>query len=102
MRSPRPRFIRCARIAEAGRLVEVAARVQLVIVVEDKGRTVKIITSGFTDKIDDRSRIPAIFSEKLVGHDSGFLNGIRIVQRYLASRNTWVVDVLTVDHKVVR
>src|SRR5688572_1616458 len=101
MRSPRPRFIRCARIAEAGRLVEVAARVQLVIVVEDKGRTVKIITSGFTDKINDRSRISAVFCEKLVGYYPGFLNGIRIVKRYLASRNAGIVDILAVDHEVV-
>src|SRR5687767_12385193 len=94
--------IRCIWIAVSGRFVQIAAGIQAFIIMEPKRRTMEIIRTRLTNKVDHRAGITAELRKKLVGSNTNFLEGVRIVQRNLTAGNARVVDVLLVDHEIVR
>src|SRR6266852_5182983 len=61
-------------IRHSGTLVQIAARVQRIVVVEPECRTMEVIRPAFGDQVHHRSRRLAVFGRELVRDQSEFLN----------------------------
>ncbi len=76
-------LVTARRIEESCSLIQIAARVEDVIVVEQEGRAMEAIRTRFRNDVDDRAGGAAIFGRKLICQQAKFLHHIRIVDRLL-------------------
>ena len=90
------------RLGSAGPLVEIAARVQVVVVVEPERGSAEVVRAVLGDDIHHRARRAAVLRRKLVGDQPDLLDDVSVVNRLLATGDAGIVAVLTIDHDVVR
>ena len=82
--------------------VEVASRIQVIVVVEPERRSVKLIRSGFSNNVHDRSGSTAVLRRELIGNQSEFRYHIRIVDGLNLACLQHGITILAVQHEVVR
>jgi len=61
-----------------------------------------LVRAALGDDTEHRARVAAKFGGELISHQADFLHQVWIVERLLATRHARVVDVLAVQHEVVR
>src|SRR6266446_752167 len=83
-------------------LVEIAARIQMIVVVKNESRTVQPIRSAPGDHIDHPSRSAAILCCKLIRDDPELSNNIGIVNALGQAGQDVEIAVLAVDHEIGR
>ena len=61
-----------------------------------------VVGARFGNDVQYRARVAAILGEELVGDQANFLDDVRVVNGLLAARDAGVIDVLAINHEVVR
>ena len=85
-----------------GRLVEIGARVQALVVAEHEAAATELIGAALGRDIHDRAGGPAELGRELVRDQPHFLHDVRVVDLLLTAGDARIVAVLAVDHEVVR
>ena len=94
-------FIGGSLVTKTTGLVQVAARIEVIVIMEPECGAVILIRSTFGNRIENRTAVASIFRAELVRYQSYFLDQIRVVQLDNASTHAKVVVVLTIEQEVV-
>src|SRR5262249_182455 len=86
---------------ESCALVQIAAGVEDIIIVEPVGRPVKMVRTTFCDHIDYRPGGMAVFGGKLIGNEPNLLHHLRAIHPLLAPGGKGSVRILPVNDEVI-